>query len=298
MSERVGVIGLGIMGAPMARNLVKAGFDVTVWNRTRAKADALARDGARVAATPRDLAREVDVLVVMVTNSPDVEAVLFGKDAALDGARPGQLWIDMSTISPEVTRSIAARLRERGVQMLDAPVSGGDKGAREGTLSIMVGGEEATFERCRPVFEAMGKNIVYIGENGAGQTAKLCNQIACAVNIQAMCETLMFAARSGIDPRRMLQAVTAGAAGSWMMANLAPRILNGDFAPGFMVKLQQKDLRLVLEAADPMKLPLPATVVVQQLFRAVEAAGGGDLGTQAIIQSLEKLADFEIPREN
>jgi 3-hydroxyisobutyrate dehydrogenase len=294
---RVGFIGLGIMGRPMARNLMRAGFPLTVWNRSRPGIDELVSAGAAAGESPQDVASRSDVIITIVTDSPDVEQVVLGERGIIHGARPGATVIDMSTISPEVTREIAARLREREVHMLDAPVSGGDKGAREGTLSIMVGGEEAVFERCRPVFEAMGKNIVYVGENGAGQTAKLCNQIACAVNIQAMCETLMFAVRSGIDPHRMLQAVTAGAGGSWMMTHLAPRILNGDFAPGFMVKLQQKDLRLVLEAADRLKLPLPATVVVQQLFRAVEAAGGGDLGTQAIIQSLEKLADFQIPRK-
>jgi 3-hydroxyisobutyrate dehydrogenase len=291
---RIGFIGLGIMGRPMARNLMRAGFSLTVWNRSRPGIDELVGEGAAAGESPQDVAANSDVIITIVTDSPDVEQVVLGERGVIHGARSGAVVIDMSTISPEVTRQISARLKERGVHMLDAPVSGGDKGAIAGTLSIMVGGEEAVFERCRPIFEAMGKNIVYMGESGAGQTAKLCNQIACAVNIQAMCETLMFAVRSGIDPHRMLQAVTAGAAGSWMLSNLAPRVLNGDLAPGFMVRLQQKDLRLVLEAAEQMKLPLPATVLVQQLFRSVEAAGGGDLGTQAIITAIEKLADFRI----
>jgi 3-hydroxyisobutyrate dehydrogenase len=291
---QIGFIGLGIMGRPMARNLMRAGFSLTVWNRSRPGIDELVGDGAAAGESPQDVAAKSDVIITIVTDSPDVEQVVLGERGVIHGAQPGAVVIDMSTISPEVTRQISARLKERDVRMLDAPVSGGDKGAIAGTLSIMVGGEEPVFERCRPVFEAMGKNIVYMGESGSGQTAKLCNQIACAVNIQAMCETLMFAVRSGIDPHRMLQAVTAGAAGSWMMANLAPRVLNGDLAPGFMVRLQQKDLRLVLEAAEQMHLPLPATVLVQQLFRSVEAAGGGDLGTQAIITALEKLADYRI----
>lgn len=294
---RIGFIGLGIMGRPMARNLMRAGFELTVWNRSRPGIEELTREGAAQGESPADLAAKSDVVITIVTDSPDVEQVVLGERGVIHGARPGSVVIDMSTISPDVTRAIAARLKQKQVEMLDAPVSGGDKGAIAGTLSIMVGGEEAVFERCRPVLEAMGKNIVYIGGHGAGQTAKLCNQIACAVNIQAMAETLLFAARSGIDPNRMLQAVTAGAAGSWMLTHLAPRVLNRDFAPGFMIRLQQKDLRLVLEAAERMKLPLPATALAQQMFRAVEAAGGGDLGTQAIVQALEKLADYRIGGE-
>lgn len=295
---RIGFIGLGIMGRPMARNLMRAGFELTVWNRSRPGIEELAREGAAEGASPRDVGAKSDVIITIVTDSPDVEQVVLGEQGVIHGARPGAVVIDMSTISPDVTRTIAARLKERQIAMLDAPVSGGDKGAIAGTLSIMVGGEEPVFETCRPVFEAMGKNIVYIGGHGAGQTTKLCNQIACAVNIQAMSETVMFAVRSGIDPARMLQAVTAGAAGSWMLANLAPRVLNRDFAPGFMVRLQQKDLRLVLEAAERMNLPLPATVIAQQMFRGVEAEGGGDLGTQAIVQSLEKLANCRIGEAN
>jgi 3-hydroxyisobutyrate dehydrogenase len=291
---QIGFIGLGIMGRPMARNLMRAGFELTVWNRSRPGIEELTREGAAEGASPSDVAAKSEVTITMVTDSPDVEQVVLGEQGIIHGAKPGSVVIDMSTISPEVTRRIAARLKERGIAMLDAPVSGGDKGAIAGTLSIMVGGEEAVFEKCRPVFEAMGKNIIYIGDSGAGQTAKLCNQIAGAVHLQAMAETLMFAARSGIDPARMLQAVTAGAAGSWMLSNLAPRVLNRDFAPGFMVRLQQKDLRLVLEAAEPLHLPLPATVVAHQMLRAVEAEGKGDLGTQAIVQALEKLANYRI----
>lgn len=294
---RIGFIGLGIMGRPMARNLMRAGFELTVWNRSRPGIEELAREGAAEGASPRDVAAKSDVIITIVTDSPDVEQVVLGEQGVIHGARPGSVVIDMSTISPEVTRRIAERLKERGIAMLDAPVSGGDKGAIAGTLSIMVGGEEAVFENCRPVFEAMGKNIVYIGGHGAGQTTKLCNQIACAVNIQAMSEVLLFAARSGIDPARMLQAVTAGAGGSWMLSNLAPRVLNRDFAPGFMIRLQQKDLRLVLEAAERLHLPLPATVIAQQMFRAVEAEDGGDLGTQAIVTALEKLANCRIGEE-
>jgi 3-hydroxyisobutyrate dehydrogenase len=180
------------------------------------------------------------------------------------------------------------------VEMLDAPVSGGDVGAKAGTLSIMVGGKPEVFERCLPVFQAMGKNIIHIGPTGAGQTTKLCNQIAVAVNMLAGCEAIMLAAKSGIDPKKMLDAISAGAAGSWMLSNLAPRIVNGDFAPGFMIRLAQKDLRLVLEAADELKLPLPGTALMNQVWRTVEAEDGGDLGTQAAIKALEKWANFSV----
>jgi 3-hydroxyisobutyrate dehydrogenase len=209
----------------------------------------------------------------------------------------GAVVIDMSTISPAVTREVAAALKMKGVHMLDAPVSGGDRGAIAGTLSIMVGGEEPVFERCRPIFEAMGKVIVYVGPSGSGQIVKLCNQTAGAIHLQAMCEALVLAVRAGVDPARMLEAITAGAAGSWMLSNLAPRILKGDLNPAFMVKLQQKDLRLVMETSEELNLPLPATALVHQLFRSVQADGNGDLGTQSLITVMEKLAGVRVTGE-
>jgi 3-hydroxyisobutyrate dehydrogenase len=202
--------------------------------------------------------------------------------------------IDMSTISPDVTRRIAARLAEAGAAMLDAPVSGGDQGAIAGTLSIMVGGDREVFDRCLPVFEAMGKNIVYCGSSGAGQTVKLCNQIVVALNNLAMCEALVFAVKQGISPTTMLQAVTAGAGASWALSNLAPRIVARDFRPGFKVAHQQKDLRLALEAADQATLPLPGTALVHHLFSAVEAEGLGEEGTQGLVKALEKLGKVSV----
>ena len=292
-SQSIGFIGLGIMGRPMAMNLLKAGFDVTVWNRTAARAEELAAEGARVAGSPREVAEASEVIITIVTDSPDVEAVILGEDGVIHGAKPGSIVIDMSTISPDVTREIARQLKEREIEMLDAPVSGGDKGAIEGTLSIMVGGEADVFERALPVFRAMGKTFTHVGSNGAGQTVKLCNQITGAINLLAVSEALVFAAKSGVDLKKMLQAVGGGAASSWMVQNLGPRMVNGDFEPGFMVRLQQKDLRLALEDARRMNLPLPATALVNQLFMAVEAAGQGDRGTQALVTVLERLAEVE-----
>ena len=294
MAKRIGFIGLGIMGRPMARNLMTAGYSLTVWNRSQPGIEELAREGASPASSPQEVARQSDVVITMVTDSPDVEEVALGPNGIIEGARPGLVHIDMSTISPTVTRRIASRLAERGIEMLDAPVSGGDTGARAGTLSIMVGGNEETFGRCRPVFAVLGRTIVHCGPNGAGQTVKLCNQIVVALNNLAMCEALVFAAKAGVDSRRMLEAVGAGAASSWALLNLAPRILDRDFRPGFKVTHQQKDLRLALEAAGQQASPLPGTSLAHQLFAAVEAEGLGAEGTQALVIALEKLAGVEV----
>ena len=285
------------MGRPMALNLLKAGFSVKVWNRSPGKAEELVAAGGVLAESPADAARESDIVITIVTDSPDVEEVILGENGVLHGAQPGTIVIDMSTISPEVTRGIAARLEAAGISMLDAPVSGGDKGAIAGTLSIMVGGDEQVLARATPVLEAMGKTITHVGPIGAGQTVKLCNQITGALNILAISEALVFAARSGVDLRKMLRAVGGGAASSWMVQNLAPRMVAGDFDPGFMVKLQQKDLRLALDAAREMNLPLPATALVHQLFTAVEAEGRGDDGTQALVTAIERLAGVEARSE-
>lgn len=294
MNERLGFIGLGIMGQPMARNLLKAGYPLTVWNRSRPGIEALLSAGAAEAAGPRELAERSDVVITIVGDSPDVEQVTLGPGGILDGGRPGLIHIDMTTMSPQVTRAIAARYAERGVELLDAPVSGGDAGAIAGTLSIMVGGKEEVFRRCAPILGAMGKTIVYCGPSGAGQTAKLCNQVAVSLTNLAMCEALVLAAKAGVAPATLLQAISGGAAGSWQLQNLGPRILAGDFAPGFKVWHQQKDLRLALETARQHALPLPGTALVHQLFAAVEAEGHRELGTQALVKALEKLGDVRV----
>lgn len=279
---QIAFIGTGIMGAPMARNLLKAGYAVTVYNRTRAKAEALAGDGASVAETAADAAAGADVIITMLPDTPDVEAVLLGEGGVAAAARAGSVVIDMSTISPEATRRMAAALGERGIEMLDAPVSGGDKGAIAGTLSIMVGGKREVFERCRPVFEAMGKTILLCGPHGAGQLVKLCNQIAGAVTLLGVAEAVAFARAAGADPEAMIQAVGAGAAGSWAMNNLGPRMAAGDFAPGFMVDLMLKDLRIVEETASRAGQPLEAASLARALLEKARAGGDGREGTQAV----------------
>lgn len=289
---RIGFIGTGLMGLPMAKNLLRAGFPVTAHNRTRSRAEPLTELGGAVVDSPRAVAERSDVVITIVSDTPDVEQVILGENGVVEALRPGMIVIDMSTISPRVTKQIAADLAARGAEMLDAPVSGGEKGAIEGTLSIMVGGREATVEKCRPIFEAMGKNLVYCGTNGQGQMVKLCNQITIASNLIAAAEAVAFAKKAGVDPHTMIKAVGAGAAGSWVVNVLGPKMADHDFAPGFMVKLQQKDLRLVMQAASELGVSLPGAMLANQLFTAVEAGGGGDLGTQSLVKVTEKLANL------
>ena len=279
----------------MAKNLIDAGYSLTVWNRSQPSIDELVSYGATAGESPADVASLSDIVITIVTDSPDVEAVTLGADGILEGARSGSVHVDMTTMSPMMTQDIAARLAANGVEMLDAPVSGG---AQNGTLSIMVGGPTAAFERCLPVFEVLGANVTHAGqENGLGQFVKLCNQILCGLNILAMCEAISLGSKAGLDLEKMLAAVSKGAGGSWMISNLAPKVVDGDWEPGFMVRLQQKDLRLVLEAASALDLPLPGTSLVSQLFRSVEAAGLGDKGTQSLIHALERLGDFEVSED-
>ena len=290
-TTQIAFVGLGIMGAPMAQHLLKAGFSLKVYNRTdRPRVQEVIDAGGQRVATPKAAAEGSDVIITMVTDTPDVESVILGEDGIIHSVNKGATVIDMSTISPRATQEMAAILRERGVHMLDAPVSGGDVGAQNGTLSIMVGGEQSVFDDCLPVFEAMGKNINLIGGNGAGQTTKACNQIAVSVANLAMAEALMLAAASDLDVGKVVEAISGGAAGSWQLTNLGPRILKGDFAPGFMVRLQQKDLKLVMEAANDVKLALPGASLAHQYFNIVERLGGADEGTQALIKAYEAQA--------
>jgi len=300
MALHVGFCGLGIMGRPMALNLLKAGHALTVWNRTASKTAPLVDAGAAAGKSPADVASKTDVVITMVSDTPDVEQVILGPSGIVEGARPerrrgagrGLVVIDMSTISPSATRRLSADLAARGIAMIDAPVSGGDVGAIRGTLSIMAGGEREVFDRVRPLFEAMGKTITYCGPSGSGQATKLCNQVIGALNLLAVCEGMVLGVREGLDPATLLAAVGAGAAGSWALSNLAPKIVAGDMKPGFMVRLQQKDLRLVMQAAGEVGAALPGASLVHQLFNAVEAEGGGELGTQALIRAVRKLANI------
>ncbi len=288
--QRVGFVGTGLMGLPMARNLLRAGFQVAAYNRTPLRAHPLLEEGATIAGSPREAAEGADAVITIVSDTPDVREVILGDKGVMHGAARGTVVIDMSTISPRVTKEIAGDLAARGIEMLDAPVSGGEKGAIEGTLSIMVGGSPGAVERCRPLFEAMGKRLVYCGTHGQGQMVKLCNQIAIASNLVACAEAVAFAKKAGLDPNTMIEAVGAGAAGSWVINVLGPKMASHDFAPGFMVKLQQKDLHLVAQAASEIGASVPGAMLANQLFTAVEASGGGDLGTQSLVSVYEKLA--------
>ena len=290
MPRTIGFLGIGIMGFSMAKRLLEAGHRVSVYNRTASKAEPLVKLGARAASTPKAAAEGAEIVISIVTDSPDVEQVLLGPDGAANGAPRGTLVVDMSTIDPDAARRIGTALTGRGLRFLDAPVTGGDVGAREGTLSILVGGEAADLERAREVFQAMGKRITHCGPVGAGQTLKACNQILCALNMLGICEALHLAAKSGLEPRLVVEALSSGAGGSWALEKLGARIVKGDFDPGFMVDLIQKDLRIVQNAAARAKLPLKGTAVAQAYFADNQSHGEGRLGTQAMFKALERTA--------
>lgn len=292
MAERIGFIGIGIMGSGMAANLVRAGHDVVVWNRTRSKAEAVT--GAEVADTPADVAASCPIVMVCVSDTPDVWEVAAGDDGILAGVGADSLVVDHSTISPAATVELADRARSAGAAWVDAPVSGGSEGADRGTLSIMVGGSPDDVARARPFMEAFGASIVHVGEVGAGQTVKLVNQVLVVVNQLAASEALMLAQASGVDLTQALEAVEGGAAGSWMLSNRGPQMIERDWRPGFTIDLQQKDLRLVLEAADQVGAPLPGTALVFQLYRALQARGLGHEGNHALVKALESMVDVRL----
>ncbi|HET6386320.1 MAG TPA: NAD(P)-dependent oxidoreductase [Armatimonadota bacterium] len=284
---KIGFVGLGLMGMGMARNVARAGFHLTVFNRTRAKAEALSGEtGCEIAGSPAEAAASSIIVITMVSDVPDVEQVYLGPGGIMESARTGLTCADMGTVGAACARKIAAALTAKGADFVDAPVSGGSWGAEQGTLSIMAGGSESAFEACRPVFDVMGKKIVHCGPVGMGQTTKLVNQVVGALNLEAVCEGILFANTAGADLNRVIEAVGAGASGSWQWANLAPRIVAGDFAPGFKVEHMIKDLRLALEAAESMGIRLPGVSLVLEHLRRVQANGGGELGTQALIQAL------------
>lgn len=293
-SERVGFIGLGIMGRGMSRNLLDAGHDLTVWNRSPERAEPLVEAGATLADSPAQLASGVDVVISCVSDTPDVEEVLLGNSGVIAGANAGALVIDCSTISPQVTRDIAAALAERNVEMLDAPVSGGSEGAANGTLSIMVGGPEEQFTRARPLFDAMGDTVTHVGGHGDGQAVKLVNQILVVHNMLGVSEALLLAAAEGLDLERTLDAVSGGAAGSWMLSNRGPQAIVRDWSPGFTIDLQQKDLRLVLDAFERLQIPAIGTGVISQLYATLQRRGFGDEGNHALVKALEHLAGLEV----
>lgn len=297
MGQKIGFVGLGIMGQGMSRNLLKAGFEVVAWNRTEAKTDALVAEGGQKGGSPAAVAEQCDIVITCVSDTPDVEAVVLGENGIIHGAQPGSLLIDCSTISPQATQAIAEQLADKGVYMLDAPISGGSEGAAKGTLSIMIGGEAEQVERARPALEAMGKTITHVGPTAAGQTVKLVNQILVVVNMLAVGEALLFAQAGGLDLEKTIQAVEAGAAGSWMLSNRGPQVIKRDWRPGFMTDLQQKDVRLIKDAADAFGVPILGTDLVFNLYRTIERAGLGEEGNHNLVKALERLAGFEIGGE-
>ena len=290
----IGFIGLGIMGRPMAHNLLKAGFPLIVHNRHQEVTGEFLAAGARASALPREIAASCDVVITMLPGPTQVEEVLFGPEGVIEGAHKDLLVIDMSTISPQVASTLAARLHQQGITMLDAPVSGGDKGAISGTLSIMVGGDEETFRRCMPIFQAMGKTIVHVGGSGAGQVVKACNQVVVALVIEAVSEALVLGSKAGIDPAKVLQVLDGGLAANRVMELRGASMLAHDFTPGGRVRFHHKDLGFALETARVHGVSLPVTALVDQMFAALEAKGRGDLDHSALLTYLEDLAAHQI----
>ena len=301
MTSKIGFVGLGIMGRGMVKNLVEKNHTVTVWNRTPEKSEALKKDlGITIAPTLQSLAETSDTILICVSDTPDVEAVLFGKDGKsglAQSLRPGTTIIDLSTISPAETKRFSRTLAEKDITLLDAPVSGGSEGAAKGTLSIMVGGPEDAFNRIKPILESIGTRITHMGPSGAGQTTKLMNQILVVVNMLGVSEALLLGCAAGIDLTKAVQAVEAGAGGSWMLSNRAPQAIEGYWKPGFSIDLQQKDLRLVLESARELGLPLLGTSLVHQLYNKLQSDGKGGLGNHALIQALEDLSGKHLGKQ-
>ncbi len=292
MAQLIGLIGVGIMGRPMAKNLLKAGYPLVVHDRNRGPVQELVGAGARAAASPREVAGQVEILITMLPNSPDVELVALGKDGIIEGARPGLLYLDMSTISPLVSQTVGAALAPKGVRMLDAPVSGGEKGAIDAALSIMVGGDKADFEAALPVFQALGRTITLLGPLGAGGFTKLANQIIVALNLTALGEALTLARKAGLDRELTLKALGGGLAGSKCLEQKTPNYVSGTYTPGFKVDLHFKDLGLIMEASRALGVPLPCTAVAQELFNALRVKGRGGLDHSGVITLLEELAGF------
>jgi 2-hydroxy-3-oxopropionate reductase len=290
MAQVIGFIGLGIMGRPMAKNLLKAGYPLVVHSRSRGPVDEIARAGAKVGSSPRDVAAQSDVLITMLPNSPDVELVALGRDGIIEGARSGLLFVDMSTISPIVTKKVGEALAAKSVKMLDAPVSGGEKGAVDGALSIMVGGDKAVFDAVLPIFQAMGKTITHLGPLGFGGFTKLANQIIVAVNLTALAEALTLAKKAGLDRELTLTALAGGLAGSRCLDQKKPNYLADAYNPGFKIDLHFKDLGLIMESARALGVPLPTTAVVQELFSALRVRGRGGLDHSGVITLLEDFA--------
>jgi len=293
--KRIGFIGMGTMGKPMAKNLIEAGFALTVYNRTRSKAEEM-RDhlGAEIADSPKEVALNSDVVVSCVTDSAAVEEIALGTDGIIEGAKEGLIYIDCSTISPVTTKRVAEALSERGVKMLDAPVSGGERGAIEGTLAIMVGGDRETFEECLDIFQGMGKNIVYIGETGMGQICKACNQLIAASTLVGISEGFVLGTKAGIDPNLMLSVLSKGVNRSWYMENVTPEIIKRNFTPGFKLAHHYKDLGIALSAGKSIGSPLLVTSLIHEMMGSLVSDGRGAEDNRSLVKFYEELANTEV----
>ena len=296
MAERlkIGYIGLGLMGKSIARNILKAGFSLVVHNRSQSAVAELVGEGAQSAASPAEVAARVEVVFTNLPDSPDVELVALGENGIISGAHPGLIYVDNSTIKPSTARSIASAFAEKGVQCLDAPVSGGDIGARQGTLAIMVGGPASALEIVRPVFAAMGKTVTHVGDSGAGQIAKAANQIMVAAQMVAMAELLIFSKKAGADPQKVVEAIKGGAAQCWTLDVKPPRLFSGNRSPGFKAHMQAKDLNIIMETARQYGIPLPSTAVDAQLFNAMLEMEMGELDNSAVLGVIESLANTKL----
>jgi 3-hydroxyisobutyrate dehydrogenase len=285
--KTIGFIGTGVMGKSMVRNLMKAGFELNVYTRTKEKAADLLEEGASWQESVAELAKESDIIITIVGYPTDVEEVYFGENGILANAKPGSYVIDMTTSSPELAAEIFEKAKEADIHAYDAPVSGGDVGARNAALTIMVGGEKDNFEGILPALEAMGKNIVLQGSAGAGQHTKMCNQIAIASGMMGVCEAIFYAEKAGLDPKTVLQSIEAGAAGSWSLSNLGTRMIDGNFEPGFYVKHFIKDMKIAIESAESMGVPVPGLKLAKELYDQLSQSGGENKGTQALYQYYE-----------
>lgn len=292
---KVGYIGLGLMGKSIARNILKAGFPVVIHNRSRAAVDELVAEGATAANSPKEVAEQVELIFTNLPDTPDVEKVVLGENGIIEGAHAGLVYIDNSTIKPAAARRIAEKLAGKNVFALDAPVSGGDIGARNATLTVMVGGEASALERAMPVFQAMGKTITHVGDPGAGQVAKAANQIMVAAQMVAMGELLVFSKKAGVDPRKVVEAIKGGAAQCWTLDVKPPRLFAGNRDPGFKAHMQLKDLKIILETSDEYDIPVPGTTENTKLFQQMIDAGMGELDNSAVVGVIEKMAGIEIP---
>ncbi len=292
----IGFIGLGIMGCPMAKNLLTAGYELVVHNRNLEPVRELGGLGARKALSPKEVAAESQVIITMLPDSPDVELVALGPDGVMEGTRTGSLYVDMSTISPTVAVKLAEAGVKRGVKVLDAPVSGGDVGARAGTLSIMVGGDEQAFNEALPIFEVLGKNIILCGGNGAGQTVKACNQILAAITMEGVAEALVLGTKAGVDPAKIVRVLSAGSARCGILESRGERIVNRDFDPGFRARLLYKDLRIAAAAAQAFNVALPVTALVHEMFKQMTVSGRGDLDSSGLITLVEDMSQIQVKK--